>query len=196
MYDAALAALEPLGDDRAARDLRASALSRAGATAEAAAIYRALAAEARGTNDGAAALYFAADAYQQGGDADAARPLYREVVDAYPGTRWAGLATMRLAGLAFLRGDYDAAAALWDRLPCALAEGRVRVAVDRTGPVGRAPQRAMRRRPRTSSAPSSARTATRTTPSKPASGSASRSGRPRCPHRRRGTRQPSGAWRR
>ena len=114
MYDAALAALEPLGDDRAARDLRASALSRAGATAEAAAIYRALAAEERGTNDGAAALYFAADAYQQGGDADAARPLYREVVDAYPGMRWAGLATMRLAGLAFLGGDYDAAAALWD----------------------------------------------------------------------------------
>ncbi|MEP0545657.1 MAG: transglycosylase SLT domain-containing protein [Rhodothermales bacterium] len=113
-YDAALAALEPLGDDRAARDLRASALSRAGQTAEAAAIYRALAAEARGTGDGAAALYFAADAYQQGGDADAARPLYREVVATYPGTRWAGLATMRLAGLAFLRGDYDAAADLWD----------------------------------------------------------------------------------
>ncbi|MEM1042210.1 MAG: transglycosylase SLT domain-containing protein [Bacteroidota bacterium] len=114
-YEEALTVLEPLGDLRAARDLRASALSRAGNTEEAAAVYRRLAGEQRGTDDGAAALYFAADAHQQGGDADAARPLYREVVADYPGTRWAGLATMRLAGVAFLDGDYDEAGALWDR---------------------------------------------------------------------------------
>ena len=114
LYDRALAVLEPLGEDRTARDLRASALSRQGRTEKAAEIYRRLAAEQRG-NDAAAALYFAADAYQQGNDPVSARPLYREVVDTYPGTRWMGLAMMRLAGLAFLEGDFDEAAALWDR---------------------------------------------------------------------------------
>jgi soluble lytic murein transglycosylase len=125
MYEEAIDVLEPLGEDRAARDLRASALSRAGRTEAAAAIYRRLAAEQRGTDDGAAALYFAADAYQQGGDADAARPLYRDVVETYPGTRWMGLALMRLAGLAFLDGDYGEAATLWDRYRTRYPNGRL-----------------------------------------------------------------------
>ncbi len=114
-YDETIKVLEPLGDDRTARDLRASALSRQGRTEQAAEIYRGLAREQQGTNDGAAALYFAADAYQQGGDATNARPLYEQVVEQYPGTSWMGLALMRLAGLAFLDGDYDEAAARWDR---------------------------------------------------------------------------------
>jgi soluble lytic murein transglycosylase len=117
MYDEALDVLEPLGDDRTARELRASALSRQGATEKAARIYRELATSGqRGTSDRASALYFAADAYQQGGNAAAARPLYHQLIHQYPEERrWRRLAMMRLAGLAFLKGNYGEAAAIWDR---------------------------------------------------------------------------------
>ena len=116
MYDQALNVLESLGDDPAARKMRASALSRQGPTEKAAQIYRTLAREQRGTTDGASALYFAGDAYQQGGNADAARPLFRQLVDQYPEERrWKRLAMMRLAGLAFLEGNYGEAASTWDR---------------------------------------------------------------------------------
>ena len=50
----------------------------------------------------------------QGGDLGAALPLYQRVEREYPGTSWAGLATMRRAGQAFLEGEYAEAARLWD----------------------------------------------------------------------------------
>ena len=112
-YEEALAALEPLQTEDA-RDLRAGALGRLHRADEAARIYLALNREKRG-EDAAPPLYFAADAFHQETDDAQARPLYERVVAEHPGTRWAGLATTRLAGMAFLAEDYAEAARLWDR---------------------------------------------------------------------------------
>ena len=111
-YEETLAALESLQTDDA-RELRASALGRLGRAAEAAEIYLSLNREKSG-QAAAPPLYFAADAYHQETDDEQARPLYRRVADEHAGTRWAGLATTRLAGMAFLAEDYAEAARLWD----------------------------------------------------------------------------------
>ena len=112
-YEDALAALDGLESDDA-RELRAGALGRLHRADEAAAIYLALNREKRG-EAAAPPLYFAADAYHQENDEARARPLYQRVVDEHPGTRWSGLASTRIAGMAFLAEDYAEAARLWDR---------------------------------------------------------------------------------
>ena len=112
-YDEALTALEPLSTDEA-RELRAGALGRLHRPAEAAQIYLALNKKKSG-EAAAPPLYFAADAFHQETDDAQARPLYQRVVAEHAGTRWAGLATTRLAGMAFLAEDYAEAARLWDR---------------------------------------------------------------------------------
>ena len=101
--------LGPIRDRTDARELWAGALGRLGRTDEAAALYLDLA-----STDPAPSLYFAADVLHQGGDLEAALPLYRRVEREHPGTSWADLATMRRAGQAFLDGDYADAARLWD----------------------------------------------------------------------------------
>ena len=110
-YDEVEAMLDPIIDRTDARELWAATLGRVGRTGEAAALYLGLAGEAA---DPAPNLYFAADVLHQGGDLAAALPLYQRVEREHPGTRWAGLATMRRAGQAFLDRDYAQAAQLWD----------------------------------------------------------------------------------
>ncbi len=108
-YGEVEALLAPIMNQRRARELWAGTLSRMGRAPEAAAVYLALA-----SGDAAPNLYFAADALQQGGDTEEALRLYRRVEREHAGTRWAGLATMRRAGQAFLEEDYAQAARLWD----------------------------------------------------------------------------------
>ncbi|PAP78310.1 hypothetical protein BSZ37_18700 [Rubrivirga marina] len=108
-YDEVEAMLQPIRDRTDARSLWAGTLGRMGRTDEAAAVYLELA-EAKPV----ANLYFAADVLHQGGDLDRALPLYQRVEQEHAGTSWAGLATMRRAGQAFLDEDYAEAARLWD----------------------------------------------------------------------------------
>ncbi|WP_412060762.1 transglycosylase SLT domain-containing protein [Rubrivirga sp. IMCC45206] len=108
-YDEVESVLAPIAGRTDARELRAGTLGRMGRTDEAAGLYLALAAA-----DPAPNLYFAADVLHQGGDLDRARALYTQIVRQHAGTRWAALATLRLAGQAFLDGDYAQAAQLWD----------------------------------------------------------------------------------
>ena len=108
-YDDVEDVLAPVMDRADARELWAGTLGRMGRTDAAAALYLDLAAA-----DPAPNLYFAADVLQEGGDMQRAMALFRRVEQEHPGTRWAGLATMRRAGQAFLEGDYAQAAALWD----------------------------------------------------------------------------------
>ncbi|HEX8386333.1 MAG TPA: transglycosylase SLT domain-containing protein, partial [Rubricoccaceae bacterium] len=108
-YGEVEAVLGPIQDRTDARELWAGALGRLGRTDEAAALYLSLEAVAP-----AQSLYLAADVLHQGGDLNAALPLYRRVEREHPGTSWADLATMRRAGQAFLDGGYAEAAQLWD----------------------------------------------------------------------------------
>ena len=50
----------------------------------------------------------------QGGDLARAIPLYERVEREHPGTVYAGLSTLRRAGQAFLDGEFDQAARLFD----------------------------------------------------------------------------------
>ncbi|OZC03374.1 transglycosylase SLT domain-containing protein [Rubricoccus marinus] len=108
-YDEVEAVLAPILSRTDARELWAGTLGRMGRTPEAAALYLGLA-----SGDPAPNLYFAADVLHQGGDLAAALPLYQRVEQEHAGSRWAGLATMRRAGQAFLEEDYAEAARLWD----------------------------------------------------------------------------------
>ncbi len=111
-YDEVEAVLAPIRTRTDARELWAGTLSRQGKTAESAAVYLDLA-----DADPLPNLYFAADALQQGGDVDQATPLYRRIVQNGRATVWAGLATMRLASLAFQDGEFAQAARLWNGYP-------------------------------------------------------------------------------
>ena len=113
------ALLAPLMVRREARELWAGALSRMGRAEDAAALYLELASG----GDAAPNLYFAADALHGGGETARALALYRRVEAEHAGTRWAGLATMRRAGQAFLDGDHAEAARLWDGYAAQNARG-------------------------------------------------------------------------
>ncbi|HSM36133.1 MAG TPA: transglycosylase SLT domain-containing protein [Longimicrobiales bacterium] len=113
-FDEALEALDPVRGSNIARYLRARAAARAGDPAQAARLYLALAGEARGASGAARATYLAADTHLDAGERERARELYERVVTRYPGTESMGLSLMRLAGMAFLDGDYGRAARLWD----------------------------------------------------------------------------------
>ena len=118
-YDEVEAALAPIQSQPKARELWAGTLGRTGRTDESAEVYLALAESNALPN-----LYFAADVLHQGGALDRALPLYRRVARAAPGSVWAGLATMRLAGQAFLDQDYAQAAGLWDGYGARQPRGR------------------------------------------------------------------------
>jgi soluble lytic murein transglycosylase len=113
-FDEALEALDPVRGSNTARYLRARAAARAGDPAQAARLYVALASEARGASSAARATYLAADTHLDAGERESARELYERVVARYPGTESMGLSLMRLAGMAFLDGDFGRAARLWD----------------------------------------------------------------------------------
>ncbi|HEX2203025.1 MAG TPA: transglycosylase SLT domain-containing protein, partial [Longimicrobium sp.] len=66
------------------------------------------------TAGAADALYLAADLTQDAGNGARARALYRRVADEHPGSPKAGLALMRLGGMAFTAGDHAGAARLYD----------------------------------------------------------------------------------
>ncbi|HWV56487.1 MAG TPA: transglycosylase SLT domain-containing protein, partial [Longimicrobiales bacterium] len=114
-YDEVDAALAPVVRQAEARFLLARAASHRGEPDRAVAIYLALASEFAGTGNGAQALYLAASTRHDQGDLEGARELYGQVVNRYPGRSQMGLAMMRLAGIAFLEGNHDEAARLWER---------------------------------------------------------------------------------
>lgn len=114
-FEEALEILEPLGGQATARALRARVLAHLDRPAEAAEAYLMLARAGEGADRGAGPLYFAADTWHHAGETARARALYERVVAEHPGTSWAGLALVRLAGMAYQQGDPGRAAALWDR---------------------------------------------------------------------------------
>ena len=108
-------ALRPIASQRAAQLLRARAEAHLDRPEEAARRYLEVADQYRGTGNGAHALFLAAGTWHDAGDAVRARELYERVVREYAGREEMGLALMRLAGIAFLEGDYAEAVRLWDR---------------------------------------------------------------------------------
>ncbi len=106
------AALRPVAGQTRARLLLARAEAHRGQIDEAVDIYTALA--RRGGRLGAEGLFLAAGTLHDAGEDERATEIYRVVVRRYPGTERMGLATMRLAGIAFEGGDYAEAARLWD----------------------------------------------------------------------------------
>jgi soluble lytic murein transglycosylase len=113
-YDEVDAALRPIASQRAARMLKARNESHRGEVDAATRTYLALAEEAAGAGPAVQALFLAAGVRHDHGQPDRAAEIYRRVVARYPGTSQMGLATMRLAGIAFLDGDYREAARRWD----------------------------------------------------------------------------------
>ncbi len=105
----ALEYLETLPADDGVRRLRARTLGLLGETEESSALYRELASDG-GTLD----LFLAADVWHEAGEYDRARPIYRELIRRYPGRDRAGLAMMRLAGMAFEEEDWDEAGRIWE----------------------------------------------------------------------------------
>jgi soluble lytic murein transglycosylase len=82
---------------------------RAGKQGAARDTYLQVAARFPGSQPGAEALYLVADLHHEGGEPTRARPIYRRVADDFPGSDRAGLALMRLGGMAFLERDFTAA---------------------------------------------------------------------------------------
>jgi soluble lytic murein transglycosylase len=104
-------ALEAAGTTRAAQMLRARVAAHTGDPETAAEIYLELAEQG---GDGAdLALYLAPGTLHDTGHKDLAIPLYEQVVLRYPQSNVGGLAAMRLAGIAYLDGDYDRAVEIW-----------------------------------------------------------------------------------
>jgi len=114
-YDEVEAALRPIASQTSARMLLARAESHRGRVDEAVRIYQAVADQFAGTGAGVQALYLAASARHDHAGSDAARVLYRQVVNRYAGTSQMGLSMIRLAGIAFLEEDYAEAARIWDQ---------------------------------------------------------------------------------
>jgi soluble lytic murein transglycosylase len=113
-YEEVPAALRPISGQTAARMLLARNEAHRGNAAEAARIYLALAQQFSRSGTGAQALYLAASAHHDANDPDAARPLYQRVISQYPGSSQMGLSMMRVAGMDFLDGNFQAAARTWD----------------------------------------------------------------------------------
>jgi soluble lytic murein transglycosylase len=99
--------LRPVAGQAAAQTQLARAAARQGNTEAAARIY-----QGRG---GVQGLFLAASTWHDAGDTRRARELYRRVISASPGSSQAGLAMMRLAGIAFHEGDHAEAARIWDQ---------------------------------------------------------------------------------
>ncbi|HUE96825.1 MAG TPA: transglycosylase SLT domain-containing protein, partial [Longimicrobiaceae bacterium] len=87
---------------------------RRGAQAQAFATLEELARRFPGSAEGAEGLYLVADLSHDDAEIARASRAYRSVADNFRGHDRAGLSLMRLAGLAYLRGDHAAAAALWE----------------------------------------------------------------------------------
>jgi soluble lytic murein transglycosylase len=113
-WDDVEAALRPIAGQTNARFLLARTEAHRDDVDRAVSIYLDLARRFARTGTGVQALFLAAAARHDAGDAARAAELYRRVVAEYPGTSQMGLATMRLAGIAWLDGDHAAAAAQWD----------------------------------------------------------------------------------
>ncbi|MBA4156410.1 MAG: transglycosylase SLT domain-containing protein [Gemmatimonadetes bacterium] len=114
-YGEVEAALRPIAGQTAAQMLRARAASHHDNNDEAVRIYLSLAQRFAGTANGVQALFLAASVRHDEGDIPRGRELYGRVVSQYAGTGQMGLAMMRLAGIAFLEGDYAEAARIWDQ---------------------------------------------------------------------------------
>jgi soluble lytic murein transglycosylase len=113
-YDDVGAALRPIAGQTAARMLRARAEAHRGEIDEAVRIYLGIADQLAGTGAGAQALFLAASTRHDAGDASRARELYQRLLSRYPRTSQAGLAMMRLAGMAYIERDHRQAARIWD----------------------------------------------------------------------------------
>jgi soluble lytic murein transglycosylase len=107
------AVLRPIAGTIDAQLQLARAEARQGNAAEAARIYLAIA-ERRSGGAAVQPLFSAASTWHDAGELDRARELYRRVIRQHPGTAPMGLSLMRLAGIAFLEGDYAEAARIWD----------------------------------------------------------------------------------
>ena len=121
-YDEVEDALAPIADRAQSRELWAGTLGRLGRADEAAEVFLDLAEEQPGKRS--QHVFFAADALHQQGESARAEELYTQVIRQDAGSRWAGLATMRLAGQAFLDKDYAEAARLWDGYRSSSSRGR------------------------------------------------------------------------
>lgn len=112
-FDEVEAALEPVADVREARRLLARTAAQLGDPETAERLYLQLADEEDNT---ILSRYLAADAHHHAGNADRAAALYRDVVARHGGSDLAGLARMRLAGIAWVAGDYAGARRIWDEV--------------------------------------------------------------------------------
>ncbi|CAN5719717.1 transglycosylase SLT domain-containing protein [soil metagenome] len=109
------AALRPIAAQVSARMLHARAEAHRGDIDESVRIYLALASDYERSGTGTQALFLAASTRHDAGDERRARELYQRVISRYPGSSQMGLAMMRLAGMAFLGGDYPEAIRHWDQ---------------------------------------------------------------------------------
>ena len=107
-FDDVADALRPIASQSRARLLEARAEAHRGRAEAAARMYQAA---GRGTEG----VFLAAGTYHDAGDTERARQLYREVLRRAPGSDRAGLSMMRLAGMAYLEGDHEEAARIWDQ---------------------------------------------------------------------------------
>ena len=112
-FDEVEAALEPVAGEREARRLHARTAAQLGDPETAERLYLQLA-ETPAGDDSALLRYLAADAHHGAGNADRAAALYRQVVSRHGRSALAGLARMRLAGLAWVEEDYAEARRIWD----------------------------------------------------------------------------------
>ena len=113
-YDEVEAVLQPVMNQLAARRLLARTNEHLGRVDESERGYLAIAREHAGSGTGAINLYLAADARHAHGDTERAEEIYRQVISQYPGRSEMGMAMMRMAGIAFDRGDYAEAQHYWD----------------------------------------------------------------------------------
>jgi soluble lytic murein transglycosylase len=113
-YAAAEEALRPLSDDPGAVYVMGRAQYRRGAGAAARATLLGLAERFPGTPQAADALFLLGDLAHDAGENATAAALYRRTVDAAPSSYRAGLARMRLGGMAFLGRDWSGAARRWE----------------------------------------------------------------------------------
>jgi soluble lytic murein transglycosylase len=113
-YDDVADALRPIASQTSARFLHARAEAHRDNPDDAVRIYLGVANQFPRSGTAAQALYLAASVRHDAGDAAAAKLLYRRVVAEHAGSSQMALSMMRLAGIAFMDGNYAEAARLWD----------------------------------------------------------------------------------